>query len=71
VIARRRFSSACDRVVSGYVGGLPGVHAMFAGVDFAWHRVIRRGDEITSEARLKTWWSRDQVRGPRRQRSIT
>jgi acyl dehydratase len=53
VIAPPSFLFACDRVVSGYVGGLPGVHAMFAGVDFAWHRVIRRGDEITSEARLK------------------
>ena len=53
VIAPPSFLFACDRIVSGYVGGLPGVHAMFAGVDFAWHRVIRRGDEITSEARLK------------------
>ena len=53
VIAPPSFLFACDRIVSGYVGGLPGVHAMFAGVDFSWQRVIRRGDEITSEARLK------------------
>lgn len=44
---------AMSRVVSGYVGGLPGVHAMFAGADWHWHRDVRSGERITSEARLK------------------
>ena len=44
---------AFDRVVSGYVGGLPGVHALFAGTEFRWHDHIRRGDTITAKASLK------------------
>lgn len=52
VIAPPTFLFACDRVVSGYVGGLPGVHAMFAGVDFRWQRPIRRNDAIRSRAEL-------------------
>src|SRR5205809_8022508 len=39
---------AFDRVLSGYVGGLPGVHAMFAGTDFNWHRPIRHGERLRS-----------------------
>src|SRR5690349_7159412 len=27
---------ATDRIASGYVGGLPGVHAMFAGTNWEW-----------------------------------
>lgn len=42
-----------DRIVSGYVGGLPGVHAMFAGTDFQWHKPILEGDRITATAVLK------------------
>ncbi len=53
IIAPPTFLFACNRIVSGYVGGLPGVHAMFAGVDFTWHQPIHRNDEIRSEARLK------------------
>jgi hypothetical protein len=44
---------AMDRVVSGYVGGLPGIHAMYAGTDFRWHRAIREGDRIVGESVLK------------------
>ena len=44
---------AMDRIVSGYVGGLPGVHAMFAGTDWHFNRPIRLGDRIRGEARLK------------------
>ncbi len=29
---------AFDRILSGYVGGLPGIHAMYAGTDFRWSR---------------------------------
>jgi acyl dehydratase len=44
---------AMDRIVSGYVGGLPGIHAMFAGTDWRFNRPIRLGDRIRGEARLK------------------
>ena len=44
---------AMDRIVSGYVGGLPGVHAMFAGTDWRFARPIRLGDRIRGEAVLK------------------
>ncbi len=53
VIAPPSFIFACSRIVSGYVGGLPGVHAMFAGCDFTWMKPIRRNAEITTEAWLK------------------
>jgi acyl dehydratase len=53
VIAPGTFLYAFDRVVSGYVSGLPGVHAMFAGTDWNWHRPIRLGDTITAEPSLK------------------
>ncbi len=43
---------AMDRIVSGYVGGLPGVHAMYAGTDFRWERAIRIGDRIVGESVL-------------------
>lgn len=39
---------AFDRIVSGYIGGLPGVHAMYAGTDFRWHRSLRMGDRLTA-----------------------
>ncbi len=53
VIALPSFLFACNRVASGYVGGIPGVHAMFAGVDFTWHKPIKRNIEISSEIYLK------------------
>ena len=57
--ARRRasrppsFVFPLDRVFSGYVGGLPGVHAMWSGADTTWHRPFRLGDQIRTEAYLK------------------
>jgi acyl dehydratase len=42
-----------NRSFSGYVGGLAGVHAMFAGIDVTWHLPILRGDEFTTKAWLK------------------
>src|SRR3990167_1088921 len=36
---------AMDRVVSGYVSGLPGIHAMYGGTDFRWGRPIRARSE--------------------------
>ena len=53
VIAPPSFLFACSRIISGYVGGLPGVHAMWAGADWTWHREIRRNEAITTEAWLK------------------
>ena len=43
---------AMDRIVSGYVGGLPGIHAMYAGTDFRWGLPIREGDRIVGESAL-------------------
>ena len=53
IIALPSFLFACDRIVSGYVGGLPGVHAMWAGADWNWHKPVHRNDEIRTEAWLK------------------
>ena len=53
IVALPSFLFATDRIVSGYVGGLPGVHAMWSGADWNWHAPIRRNDEISTEAHLK------------------
>lgn len=53
IVACPSFLFSCDRIVSGYVGGLPGVHAMWAGADWTWHAPIRRNDEIHTRAALK------------------
>ncbi len=53
ITAPPSFLFACDRIVSGYVGGLPGVHAMWAGADWSWEQPVRRNDEITTQAWLK------------------
>ncbi len=53
IIAPPSFLFACDRIISGYVGGLPGVHAMWAGADFNWHKSIQRNDVIHTRAWLK------------------
>jgi acyl dehydratase len=53
VIALPSFLFACSRIVSGYVGGLPGVHAMWAGADWRWHKPVRRNDVLSTTAHLK------------------
>ena len=53
VIAPPSFLFACSRIISGYVGGLPGIHAMWAGADWRWHRVVPRNAEVHTEAWLK------------------
>ncbi len=53
IIALPSFLFATSRIVSGYVGGLPGVHAMWAGADWTWHKPVHRNDEIRTEASLK------------------
>src|ERR1700683_4281936 len=42
VIALPSFLFATSRIVSGYVGGIPGVHAMWAGADWRWHKPVLR-----------------------------
>ena len=53
VIAPPSFLFACDRFISGYCGGLPGVHAMWAGADWQWHQPIRRNVAVRTESWLK------------------
>lgn len=44
---------AVDKIVSGYVMGLPGVHAMFAGTEFRYERALALGDRLRGVAILK------------------
>ena len=53
LVAPPSFIFALNRVLSGYVGGLPGVHAMWAGADLTWHKPILLGDRFTTQAWLK------------------
>ena len=53
VIAPPSFVFALNRILSGYVGGLPGIHAMWAGADLTWHRPIVRNAAIRTTAHLK------------------
>ncbi len=52
IVALPSFLFATSRIVSGYVGGLAGVHAMWAGADWTWHRWVRRNEVITTQAWL-------------------
>ena len=53
VIALPSFLFATSRIISGYVGGLAGVHAMWSGADWNWHKTVNRNDTISTEAWLK------------------
>ncbi len=53
VVALPSFLFTTSRIISGYCGGLSGVHAMWAGADWTWHKPVLRGDTITTEAYLK------------------
>ena len=53
LIALPSFLFATSRIASGYVGGLPGIHAMWAGADWNWHHPVHRNDEISTESHLK------------------
>jgi acyl dehydratase len=53
IIALPSFLFATSRIISGYVGGLPGIHAMWSGADWRWRQTVRRNDVISTEARLK------------------
>jgi len=53
IVALPSFLFSTSRIVSGYVGGLPGVHAMWSGADWTWHKPVQRNDAISTEAHLK------------------
>jgi acyl dehydratase len=53
VIAPPSFVFALNRILSGYVGGLSGIHAMWAGADLEWYRPITRGTTVRTTAYLK------------------
>lgn len=53
IVALPSFLFTTSRIISGYVGGLAGTHAMWAGADWTWHKPVLRNDVITTEARLK------------------
>ncbi|MFI4994299.1 MAG: MaoC family dehydratase N-terminal domain-containing protein [Hyphomicrobiales bacterium] len=52
MVALPSFLFSTSRIISGYVGGLTGVHAMWAGANWTWHRWVRRNEEITTQAWL-------------------
>jgi acyl dehydratase len=53
IIALPSFLFSTSRIISGYVGGLAGVHAMWSGADWKWHKPVKRNDAISTEAWLK------------------
>ena len=53
IVALPSFLFSTSRIISGYSGGLSGVHAMWAGADWTWHKPVLRDDVITTEAYLK------------------
>lgn len=53
IVALPSFLFTTSRIVSGYCGGMSGVHAMWAGADWSWHKPVLRNDTITTEAHLK------------------
>jgi acyl dehydratase len=59
IIALPSFLFTTSRIISGYVGGIPGVHAMWAGADWTWHKPVLRNQAITTEAWLKDLIERD------------
>jgi acyl dehydratase len=53
IVALPSFLFATSRIISGYVGGIPGVHAMWAGAEWTWHKPVLRNQAIATEAWLK------------------
>ncbi len=53
LLAPPSFVFTLNRSFSGYVGGLAGVHAMFAGIDVTWHHPLMLGDQFTTKCWLK------------------
>ncbi len=59
IVAPPSFIFTLNRSFSGYVAGLPGVHAMFAGIDVTWHRPMLLGDTFTTKVWLRDLVERD------------
>ena len=59
IVALPSFLFSCSRIISGYVGGLPGIHAMWAGADWTWHKWVKRNEAISTEAYLKDFIIRE------------
>jgi acyl dehydratase len=53
VVALPSFLFTTSRIISGYCGGLSGVHAMWAGADWTWDKPVLRNDTIHVAAYLK------------------
>ena len=53
VLAPPSFIFPLNRSFSGYVGGLAGVHAMFAGIEVTWRKPMLLGDRFTTKVWLK------------------
>jgi acyl dehydratase len=53
IIAPPSILYATNRVVGGYCGGLPGVHAMFAGTNWTWLKPLPINTKINVEVYLK------------------
>jgi len=53
LVAPPSFIFPLNRTFSGYVAGLAGVHAMFAGIDVNWHKPMLLGDQFTTKVWLK------------------
>lgn len=53
IVALPSFLFSTSRIVSGYCGGLSGVHAMWAGADWTWNQPVLRNDTIHTQAYLK------------------
>ena len=53
LVALPSFLFSTSRIISGYSGGLSGVHAMWAGSDLTWHKPVLRNDTISTVAYLK------------------
>ncbi len=53
IVALPSFLFTTSRIISGYCGGLSGVHAMWAGADWTWEKPVLRNDTIHAEAHLK------------------
>jgi acyl dehydratase len=53
IAAPPSFLFALNRSFSGYVAGLSGVHAMFAGIDVTWHRPMLLGERFTTRVYLR------------------
>ena len=53
IVALPSFLFSTSRIVSGYCGGLSGIHAMWAGAEWTWYKTVLRGDTIATQAYLK------------------